>query len=220
MKKKNLYIFSFISIILLILFILSIIYFKKFDYNIIYQFLNQNKNISAILYILIMALAIIISPIPSAPLAIFSGYFFGTILGFIYTIIGATIGAIIAFLIGRYFSKFIIEKFGKKLNLFNDISENKLMITIFITRLIPLLQFDLISYGAGITKIRLSKFTIATLFGMMPVTFLLVYSADMIKINYIYFLNFFIIIVLIYILSKYLKHRQLKLLLLKKNHKK
>ena len=46
---------------------------------------------------------------------------------------------------------------------------------IFLTRLLPVLSFDLISYAAGITGVSLSIYSIATLLGMIPSTFFLTY---------------------------------------------
>jgi len=48
-----------------------------------------------------MAAAIVVSPIPSAPLAFAGGLFFGPTLGTLYSVVGATVGAGAAFLIAR-----------------------------------------------------------------------------------------------------------------------
>lgn len=204
-KKSNKYNKKvyFILIFILFLFICSMIYLNNFNYEIIFNYLKQNSKFAPILYILIMILAIIISPIPSMPLAIFSGYYFGIFKGFLYTMIGAMIGAILAFFIGRYFKDFIINKFGLNIKKFENLSENKIMISIFITRLIPLFQFDIISYGAAITNIRLSKFIIATFFGMMPVTFLMVYSSEIFTKNFIYTTYILFFIIISYFIFKY-----------------
>lgn len=42
---------------------------------------------------------------------------------------------------------------------------------VFITRLIPVVSFDMVSYGAGLTKMSLSWFSLATFLGMLPLTF-------------------------------------------------
>jgi uncharacterized membrane protein YdjX (TVP38/TMEM64 family) len=39
--------------------------------------------------------------------------------------------------------------------------------------LVPLVSFDLISYGAGLTPIRFWRFAVATLLGLIPMSFLL-----------------------------------------------
>jgi uncharacterized membrane protein YdjX (TVP38/TMEM64 family) len=41
-----------------------------------------------------------------------------------------------------------------------------------------LVSFDVVSYGAGLTKMSLSKFSVATFLGMLPLTFIYNYSGS------------------------------------------
>lgn len=50
-----------------------------------------------------------------------------------------------------------------------------------MTRLFPVLPFDLVSYGAGIAGLSLPIYATATLLGMIPSTFLLAYAGDALK---------------------------------------
>jgi uncharacterized membrane protein YdjX (TVP38/TMEM64 family) len=43
---------------------------------------------------------------------------------------------------------------------------------VFVARLIPLVSFDLVSYGAGLTRMRFAPFLLATTLGMVPMTLL------------------------------------------------
>lgn len=52
-------------------------------------------------------------------------------------------------------------------------SQNVLMGIIFISRLLPFISFDMISYAAGITSLSFWRFAIATLAGIIPASFLL-----------------------------------------------
>lgn len=54
-----------------------------------------------ILFMVLMATAVVISPIPSLPLDLAAGATFGVTLGTTYAVIGAEIGAVLSFLIGR-----------------------------------------------------------------------------------------------------------------------
>ncbi|TLP45405.1 VTT domain-containing protein, partial [Cohaesibacter sp. CAU 1516] len=57
-------------------------------------------------------------------------------------------------------------------------SQNMMMLTVFVTRMIPFLSFDAVSYAAGLTALSLTRFTIATLFGLIPMSFLLTHAGE------------------------------------------
>lgn len=54
---------------------------------------------------------------------------------------------------------------------------------VFITHLLPVLSFDLISYGAGISWLSLPIYAGATLLGMIPSTFFLTYMGAAFQIK-------------------------------------
>ena len=121
-----------------------------------------------------MALAILVSPIPSAPIAVAAGALYGHYWGTFYVVIGAEVGAIGAFCISRYFGYGLLHHwFGEQLNQGLAGSQRFLMGAIFISRLIPFISFDIISYAAGLTAIHFWRFAIATLAGVIPIAFLL-----------------------------------------------
>ncbi len=133
--------------------------------------LSNSGVFAPLIYIIMMALAVVVSPIPSIPLDIASGAFFGPLSGTIYSTIGGTIGAIISFLISRFLGRQFIERFlHGHINFCTLCSDHLLTKIIFFSRLLPVVSFDIISYGAGLTKLSLTRFTLATIFGMIPLT--------------------------------------------------
>lgn len=123
-----------------------------------------------IIYIGAMIGAIIFSPIPSVPLDIAAGLAFGLVRGTIYTLIGAEIGAIIAFLIARRFGR---PRLAARLSPgvmrhIDDLSGRVGFKALVIMRLLPVFNFDWVSYAAGLTAISLPRFAVATLAGMTP----------------------------------------------------
>lgn len=124
--------------------------------------------------IFFMTLAIVMSPIPSAPIAIVSGTIFGHWWGTLYVIIGAELGAVIAFLISRLAGFDLMKKwFGDKLSTGIFKSQKNLTLIVLLSRLIPFVSFDIISYAAGLTPISFLRFALATLLGILPISFLL-----------------------------------------------
>jgi len=127
----------------------------------------------------LMTVAIVMSPIPSAPIALAAGAAFGHTWGTIYVLIGAETGALIAFAIGRLVGYEVLQRwFGERLVLGLRGSQNMLMAIVFVTRLIPFISFDLVSYVAGLTPLAAWRFALATLAGITPASFLLAHFGD------------------------------------------
>ncbi len=136
--------------------------------------LEQFARLGPIALILLMALAIVVNPIPSAPIALAAGAVFGHGWGTLYLVLGAELGAIIAFGIARFVGYDTLRKcFGEKIELGLWGDQNRLAALIFISRLMPFISFDLVSYAAGLTAIRFWRFAVATLLGLIPMSFLL-----------------------------------------------
>jgi uncharacterized membrane protein YdjX (TVP38/TMEM64 family) len=130
-------------------------------------------------YMLLMAMAVVISPIPSLPLDIAAGAFFGTLMGTVYSVIGALTGSVISFMIARFLGRDIMERcLGGHVNFCTTCSDKLLTKIVFMSRLLPVVSFDIISYGAGLTKMSIKKFILATFLGMIPLTFLYNYSGS------------------------------------------
>lgn len=134
--------------------------------------LERTGSFAPLIYMGVMALAVVVSPLPSLPLDIAAGLFFGPLFGTVYSVIGATSGAIISFLIARLLGRDLLLRFmGGHIIFCHDCTNKILTKVVFLSRLIPFVSFDLISYGAGLTHLSLWKFALATAAGMIPLTF-------------------------------------------------
>jgi uncharacterized membrane protein YdjX (TVP38/TMEM64 family) len=135
------------------------------------ELLDQTGIWAPLAYMALMACAVIITPIPSLPLDIAAGAFFGVWLGTLYSLLGALIGASVAFGLARYLGRGMVEKLVRGHISFCRQCSNKLLTkVVFLSRLVPFISFDVVSYGAGLTNISFSGFALATLFGMFPLT--------------------------------------------------
>lgn len=109
---------------------------------------------------------------PASILSIAGGLAFGALMGTIYTIIGATLGAVLSFIIARKLGRDITKKEWKgNARKIQEQMENNGILYVLLFRFLPILNFDLISYLAGISKVRLSSFFFGTLIGIIPGTF-------------------------------------------------
>jgi uncharacterized membrane protein YdjX (TVP38/TMEM64 family) len=106
---------------------------------------------------------------PDSLLALAGGMVFGLFWGALYTLIGAICGGTLAFYISRSFGRSLVEKLAKhKAQWFEDGVEKKGFLLILTLRLIPLIPFDIISYGAGLSKIKYRDFMAGTFLGIIP----------------------------------------------------
>lgn len=122
----------------------------------------------------LMMLAILVSPIPSAPIAMAAGAAYGHGWGTLYVLLGAEAGALAAFGLARMLGGTALSRwFGERLPGGLSGSQNALMGIVFASRLLPFISFDLISYAAGLTTLSWWRFALATLAGIVPASFLL-----------------------------------------------
>ena len=66
------------------------------------SWIEKQGPIGPLLIVGLMIIAIIMSPIPSAPIALVSGALYGHTLGTIYIVIGSVLGASVAFFYSTY----------------------------------------------------------------------------------------------------------------------
>ncbi len=122
----------------------------------------------------LMVLAILVSPIPSAPIAVAAGAAYGQLWGTVYVLVGAEIGALAAFGIARWLGTETLRRwFGERLSVGLMGSQNMLTGIVLLSRLLPFVSFDIVSYAAGLTVLSFWRFALATLLGIVPASFLL-----------------------------------------------
>lgn len=121
----------------------------------------------------LMVLQAIIAPIPAVLITAANGMVFGTVWGAIISWSGALLGALTAFYIAKIVRTAAVEKIinnRKVIDTIKNAGKKNGFYIILVSRLIPLISFDLISYAAGFSGIRLYAFLAATGIGMIPAT--------------------------------------------------
>jgi uncharacterized membrane protein YdjX (TVP38/TMEM64 family) len=127
--------------------------------------------------VLAMIIQSIISPIPSelvlglagASYSKFYGLELGIFYAFIFSFIGSIFGALFCHQIGFYLEKFVEKRVTKEeIDLFKTWIEKHGLMAIIVTRLIPFIPFDAISYVAGIVKMNRKIFLVGSTIGLIP----------------------------------------------------
>ncbi|MEW6388031.1 MAG: TVP38/TMEM64 family protein [Thermodesulfobacteriota bacterium] len=136
-----------------------------------------------IIYLAIWSVAPILF-LPGLPITIAGGVLFGPIWGLVYTVLGATVGAVTSFLVARYLARDWVESKlagTKLLNLDYKVSQEGWKI-VFLTRLIPF-PFFVVNYSFGLTRVSCLSYTLATFFGIIPLTAVFIYfSANLLDL--------------------------------------
>lgn len=172
------------------------------------EYISSFGMLAPIIYI-VMFTIVPLTLFPDAVLAVAGGMIFGLSLGTFYTIIGAVCGGTLSFFISRTFGRGLVEKLIKgKEEWFEDGIEKRGFLFILMLRLIPLVPFDVISYGAGLSKIRYKDFVLATSIGIIPGVWVYVNLGDKSGNPFsVQFLGAILILVLLMIFCYFMKKK-------------
>lgn len=133
--------------------------------------LGGNNPRSWLIFIGIQFLQVIFALIPGELIEIAAGYIYGPFLGTVLCLIGVLPATCLIFgltkLLGRKFTKITLdEKDLKKFSFLND--EKKLTTTFFLLYFFPGTPKDVITYFAGITKIKFLPFLLISVLCRIP----------------------------------------------------
>ncbi|TDL74909.1 TVP38/TMEM64 family protein [Peribacillus frigoritolerans] len=123
-----------------------------------------------VLFILIYTIRPLIL-FPASIMSLAGGLAFGPVWGTFYTVIGATLGAVLSFGLARVLGENLFRVRLEKWRKLETQLWEKGFLYILLLRLIPVFPFDLVSYAAGISKVKFWAFLFGTLLGIIPGTF-------------------------------------------------
>ncbi|WP_417850219.1 TVP38/TMEM64 family protein [Thalassoglobus sp.] len=115
----------------------------------------------------------------AAVLTLSFGWYFGFARGLLLVSFASTAGATVAFLLSRYlFRDAIQNRFGERLENFNQSLEKEGPFFLFTLRLIPAVPFFVINAVMGLTPIKTSTFWWVSQIGMLAGTAVYVYAGS------------------------------------------
>ncbi len=117
-------------------------------------------------------------PLPAEIIAVANGMMFGLVGGVLVTWVGAMLGAILSFAIARSFGRptllwLVSERRWRAIGKW-EFRPNSLL----LARLIPIISFNLINYGAGLARVGWWPFLWTTAVGILPLTVVSVLLGD------------------------------------------
>jgi uncharacterized membrane protein YdjX (TVP38/TMEM64 family) len=163
-----------------------------------------------IVFVVIQALQVLISPIPGEITGPVGGALFGTLWGVIYSTIGLSIGTMLCFLLGRIYGEPIVRPFLSEHHWtrMNFILETEGAILCFIIYLMPGFPKDIVSYLFGISPIPFWVFAIVSTVGRVPGTWVSSYvGAHVAEQEFVYPLVLLALVVAVTVPIYYYRHR-------------
>ena len=145
--------------------------------------------LAPVVFVLIQALQVVISPIPGEITGPVGGALFGTLWGLVYSSIGLTVGTLICFTVGRKWGEPLVRPWlsERNWNRLNFIVEAEGAILCFILYVIPGFPKDIVSYLFGISPIPFWLFALVSTLGRLPGTFMSSYfGAHVAEQQYLY----------------------------------
>lgn len=144
------------------------------------EWVDDQGPIGVMVFILLMAASVLFAPIPNAPIFFAAGLAWGPVLGTLYCMIGLTLGSAMAFWIARRLGrKHLPRLIGPKLAArLDQLSEEMGGRVVFWSRMIPAVNFDWISFVAGMTTVPFRVFIFYSALGMLFPTAVAVVAGD------------------------------------------
>lgn len=129
---------------------------------------------------ILMIFQSVIAPLPAFLITFANGLLFGVWWGAALSWGSAMIGAALCFFIARGLGRPVIVKLLSEaaVNTSDQFFQRYGKHAVLIARLVPIISFDVISYGAGLTSMQFWGFAIATGIGQLPATLLYSYLGD------------------------------------------
>lgn len=130
-----------------------------------------------LLFVLLYAAACVLF-LPASVLTLGAGAVFGVARGFLLVWAGASLGLVAAFLSGRYLLRDWVRRRLEPYPVFRAIDKavgREGWRVVLLTRLSPVLPFNLLNYGFGLTPVGLREYALSSCAGIVPGTLLYIW---------------------------------------------
>ena len=134
----------------------------------IIHWINTLGPIAPLFFLLLYCLATLLL-LPTMVLTLAGGALFGPILGTLFNLIGATFGATCAFCISRYFAyNWLYTKKNIHITQLMATVEGRGWQFVALLRLVPIVPFNIVNYGLGMTHIKFTHYLVTTAIFLIP----------------------------------------------------
>lgn len=132
----------------------------------------HGTGVLAPLAFVVVSSALTVAMFPGPLLSAASGLLFGTALGTPVSIVAATLGASLAFSVARRFGAGAVDALsGRRVRVVQDFIAQRGFLSVLYARILPGIPYSVVNYAAGLTRVRLATFALATAIGCAPRAF-------------------------------------------------
>ncbi len=134
-------------------------------------FIKSYGAASALVYMLVQTLQVVVAVIPGEIAQVAGGYAFGTALGTLFSLVGIAVGTLGAFFLARLVGFGVVRALvpAKSLEKFEFLMNNpRFEVAMFVLFLVPGIPKDTLVYIAGLTPVTPWKFLLISLVARFP----------------------------------------------------
>ncbi|WP_167759129.1 VTT domain-containing protein [Blastococcus sp. TF02A_35] len=114
---------------------------------------------------------VLLAPVPRSVVSVLGGLVLGFGAGFAVAVAGGLLAAVMAFWLSRALGRPAVERLaGPRLHRADELLSERTFVSVLAGRVIPVMPFVVISYGAGLSGARFAPYIAATAVGLLPST--------------------------------------------------
>ena len=121
---------------------------------------------------MVLGLAVVLlAPVPRSAISVLVGVVAGFGPGLALALSGGLLAGLAAFGLSRALGRTAVTRLGgRRLARVDRMVTDRGFVAVLVGRLLPVMPFAVLSYGAGLTAIRLTPYAVATAIGLVPST--------------------------------------------------
>lgn len=157
-----------LTIVYLLMTIVGAYYLGSIAPQILQDWLTSTGFWAPLIYLIIYVAGTLLL-LPSTPLNLSGGAVFGVFWGTLWTTVGAILAAIISFWFSRSLGRdYIQRQFAQRWTTFDRELRAGGIYYVIAVRLLPLVPYGLVNFGAGLTSMRFRDYLLGTAIGTTP----------------------------------------------------
>jgi uncharacterized membrane protein YdjX (TVP38/TMEM64 family) len=121
-------------------------------------------------FVLLLAVQVVVAPVPGHVLGFVGGYLFGPVWGTVYSLVGVTVGSTVVFVLSRRWGRPYVERMlaPELVSQFDSFVAESGTVSLFLIFLVPGLPDDAVCFLAGLTRLPLWRLVALVAVGRAP----------------------------------------------------